>query len=177
MENNQPTEQLTKKERKELRYEQRAEEKQKLTWQRAVKRVLKITLVIIVVGGSIGSFIWYLTTRPSIPEAEIISRNGLHWHSELTIFIKGQKQEIPANIGIGVVHQPVHTHDASGVIHLEVEGLVRQADIKLGHFFKIWDKDFTAFGQLTDMTVNGEKNNELENYQMKDGDKIELRYE
>ena len=33
------------------------------------------------------------------------------------------------------------------------------------------------FGSKVIMTVNGEENFEFENYQMRDGDKIELRYE
>ncbi|OGG43058.1 hypothetical protein A3G50_01620 [Candidatus Jorgensenbacteria bacterium RIFCSPLOWO2_12_FULL_42_11] len=177
MENNQPVQQLTKKEKKELRYKQRAEEKQKFGQRRAGKRVLKIALAVIIIGGGLGSFIWYLATRPVIPETEIVSRNGLHWHSELSIFVKGQKQEIPANIGMGAVEQPVHTHEAGGVIHLEFQGLVHQDDLKIGRFFKIWGKNFMEFGPSINMTVNGEKNGELENYRMKDGDKIELKYE
>ena len=34
-----------------------------------------------------------------------------------------------------------------------------------------------SFGVLSSMTINGIENSELGNYQMKDGDKIVLRYE
>lgn len=34
-------------------------------------------------------------------DAEVISEQGVHWHPELAIYIRGQKQEIPNNIGIG----------------------------------------------------------------------------
>lgn len=141
------------------------------------KRAIKIIFAIIIIGGSIGGLIWYLVARPPISETEIISRSGLHWHYELAIFVKGQKQEIPANIGISVVHQPIHTHDSSGVVHLEFQSLVSRNDIKISRFFEVWGKDFREFGSLMNMTVNGEENNELENYQIKDGDKIELKYE
>lgn len=177
MENNQPVEQLTKRERKELCYQARFEEKQSAARQRNINRVAKIALAVIVIGGSIGIFVWYLASRPPVPEGEIISRAGIHWHPEVAIFAKGGKQTIPANIGIGAIHQPMHTHDSSGVIHLEFQGLVRQDDVKLGRLFEIWGKDFMEFGSSVSMTVNGEENTELQNYRMKDGDKIELKYE
>ena len=74
---------------------------------------------------------------------EVISRNGLHWHSTLLIYVKGEKMEIPANIGLGAVHNPIHTHveDApAGIIHLEFSGLVRNSNTRLDEFFKAWNK-------------------------------------
>ncbi len=110
---------------------------------------------------------------------EIVSRSGLHWHSELVIYVKGEKQEIPENIGIGAIHQPIHTHDDSdqGIIHMEFQGLVGKQNIMLGQFFKNWDKNMRSFGANMKMTVNGKKNTEYENYVMRDNDKIELRFD
>jgi len=48
---------------------------------------------------------------------------------------------------------------------------------KFSNFFRIWDKEFMSFGSSVTMTVNRETNTELENYEMKDGDKIELYYQ
>ena len=169
--------QLSSKEIYDLKRQESAVVQRRNEQKRTVKRVMKITFIVIIVGGSIGAFVWYLATRPPIPEGEILAQNGLHWHPELAIFVKGEKQEIPANIGIGVTHNPVHTHDSSGVIHLEFPGLVRGDDVKLGRFFKVWDRDLMTFGRSVRMIVNGEENVELQNYRMKDGDKIELRYE
>lgn len=126
----------------------------------------------------IGLFTWGNILKNSDPD--IVSRNGIHWHPELAIYVKGEKQEIPANIGIGAVHEPIHTHtddNKQGVIHAEFQKLVRKQDITLGQFFKNWDKDMRSFGTNMRMTVNGEKNTEYENYVMQDKDKIELRYE
>src|SRR3989338_2222787 len=174
---NEPQIELSKKERKELRREQHLEEKQKYIRQRAMKRMTKIALIVIIIGGSIGALVWYLATRPPIPEGEILSRSGLHWHPELAIFVKGEKQEIPANLGIGAAHNPMHTHDSSGVIHLEFQGIVLKNNLKLGRFFEVWGKDFMELGSTVKMTVNGEEKAELQNYIMKDGVKIELWYE
>jgi len=174
---NEPQIELSKRERKELRRTGRLEEKQEFAKQRAMRRVTKIALIMVVVGGSVGVFVWYLASRPPVPEGEIVSRNELHWHPELAIYVKGVKQEIPADIGIGAVHQPIHTHDATGTLHLEFQGLVRKHDITLGQFFKNWGRDMQSFGGNVKMTVDGEENTEFENYVMQDKDKVELRFE
>ncbi len=125
----------------------------------------------------VGTLVWYESTRPPIPESNIVSRSGLHWHPELSIYVRGTRQETPANLGLGVAMQPIHTHDSTGVIHLEMNGLVRREDITLGKFFKVWGKDFWSFGTSTKMIVNGKESAEYENYVMHDKDKIELHYD
>ena len=105
---------------------------------------IAVLTVVILVGG-----IFFLSRgrSSSIPEDRVVAQNGLHWHPKLTIAIKGKKQEIPANIGIGAVHQPIHTHDKDakdGVIHMEMQGVVKRDDTKLANFFKIWRKEFNS---------------------------------
>lgn len=141
-----------------------------------IKSVLFVFFAVVIIGG----FIWYAETRPAIPESDILSRSGIHWHSQLTIYVKGKKQEIPANIGIGAVHQPIHTHDEDsdqGIIHMEFGSLVRKQDTALGRFFKNWGKDMRSFGANIKIFVNGKENADYENYIMRDNDKIELYYE
>ncbi len=124
----------------------------------------------------VGLFIWSKSIESNDPN--IISRTGFHWHPELEIYVKGVKQEMPSSLGAsGSYMSPIHTHEANGVIHLEFSGLVRKNDIMLGQFFKKWGKDINSFGTNVKMTVNGQENTELENYQMQDKDKIELRFE
>ncbi|MBI2623164.1 MAG: hypothetical protein HYW65_01130 [Candidatus Liptonbacteria bacterium] len=129
---------------------------------------------------------WWGASQPEVAEAEVVSRSGLHWHPELMIYIKGVKQDIPANIGIGIVHSPIHTHDGTGTLHLEMTGLVRKEDIRLGHFFSVWGKAFTREEIMgyrngpegtVKFLVSGAPNEEFENYMMRDKDKIEIRYE
>ncbi len=128
-------------------------------------------------------------SESSVPEGDVVAKNGLHWHPNLTINIEGKKQELPANIGLsGSVHQKIHTHDTDakdGVVHLEAQGVVGKDDIKLGNFFRVWGKEFNSTKILdktsgpegvVKMTVNGKDNREFENYLMKDGDKIEISY-
>lgn len=151
------------------------------------KKIMKWSFIaiVILVAAWLALFLIQDLRKPEAKE-NIISRNGLHWHSELTIYIKGEKQKIPANVGIGITHNPLHTHDDGGTIHLEFSGLVEEENTKLGNFFKVWGKRFDANcifehcngenGQVK-MLVNGAGSSDFENYPMKDHDKIEIRYE
>ena len=170
---------LTKKERKELKRQEKIETKESLIQKRRANKILRWTAWIVSSVVVIGGLTWLVSLQPKTPESDIISRNGFHWHPELTIYVKGEKQEIPENIGIGAVHQPIHTHDDSGqgIVHMEFQGLALKQDATLGQFFKNWDKDMQSFGTNMKMTVNGEENTEYENYVMGDKDKIELYYD
>ena len=170
---------LTKKERKELKRQEKLETKDAAIQNRQTKRITRWigwgTFGVAIIGG----LVWLVASQPKTPESDIISRNGFHWHPELAIYVKGEKQEFPANIGIGAVHQPIHTHDDAkdGIVHMEFQGLARKQDTTLGQFFKNWGKDMRSFGTNMKMTVNGEESTEYENYVMRDKDKIELRFD
>lgn len=136
----------------------------------------------------LGGMLWSRNVTNNDPD--VVSRGGMHSHPEIAMYVKGEQVEIPSNIGIGPMHAnmpgydagmqmaAMHTHDASGVIHLEfARGPVRSDDIKLGQFFSMWGKDMRSFGSNMRMMVNGKENAEYENYMMQDGDKIELYYE
>lgn len=122
-----------------------------------------------------------------------------HIHPVLSITIDGAKQEIPANIGIespkgdtsthdaamqnaGCLN-PLHTHDATGTIH--VESPVAR-DYTLGDFFAVWGKIFSKdqiFDSKVDDThrirfvVDGKDNSEFGGVVLKDQEKIEIFYE
>lgn len=180
--------QMPKKERKLLKRQQREKERFKYQRQKKLKKFLWIISITLVIGGVVLGLIWFISTRPPLPESEIVSRIGIHRHADLSIKILGKYQDIPANIGISAVggHRPVHTHELDGVVHMEFSGLVREKDIMLGIFFQNWGKEFSQnciFDKCNGpdgkvkMFVNGEQNFEVENYIMKDKDKIEIVYE
>ncbi len=129
--------------------------------------------------------VWWSKSLQS-KDTNIIATKGIHWHPEVEIYVKGEKVVIDQNIGIGAQYSalpmgmaPLHTHDDidKNIIHLEFGDVVRKEDTVLNQFFKNWGKDIDSFGTLSSMTVNGVENTELGSYQMKDGDKIVLRYE
>lgn len=155
------------------------------TEKKIIGAVVFFTVVVL-----IGAVLWLSKdSTGGVPKDQIITRTGLHWHPKLAVTINGQKQELEDGIGLGAVHQKMHTHTEDfkeGVVHMEMQGLVTKDDTKLSKFFQVWGKDFnsgrildkvaTAEGQIK-MIVNGSENKEYENYLMKDGDDIEIRYE
>ncbi len=65
----------------------------------------------------------------------------VHVHSHLALFVDGKQVAVPANIGIpsnggrATCLYWLHTHDATGILHVESP----VANIfTLGHFFDIW---------------------------------------
>ena len=116
---------------------------------------------------------------------------GRHDHSMLSIYINGEEREIPENMGInseicneqgGNMHT-VHTHDATGKLHIETEANV---DMPIGVFFDIWGVHFNETGifdyrvsnthELI-MTVDGIANDEFDDYLLVDGKEIAIIFQ
>lgn len=157
----------------------------------AVCAAITIGLVAVFVSGN--------SPKTSAGGGEVISQQGIHWHPVLKIYVKGQRREVPPNIGIGKQYagskwyDPMmemtdfHTHDSSGKLHWEVmEGPVTRDHVTLGAFFQVWGQKFdsthildqtSGSGGQVKMTVNGQPNAEFNNYSVKDGDKIVISYE
>lgn len=169
--------QVSKQERRELKQKEREEEREKRGKQRLLRKAGGFIVAALIIGGGISGLWRYASSIPQALEGDILSKNGLHWHTQLSLFIDDKAQEIPADIGIGITHNPIHTHDATGEIHLEFSGLVKKSDLALGKFFEIWGKKFSLDGKMVKMTVNGKENTELESYIMKDKDVVEIRYQ
>jgi len=84
---------------------------------------------------------------------DCLDHDGLarHDHAVLKIFINGEQELIPANIGImteicnqqGEEMHAVHTHDSSGRLHIESNEPI---DIPIGVFFDIWGHHFDETG-------------------------------
>jgi len=138
----------------------------------------------------IGAVVYFSKPQaPAAPSEDVVTTNGLHWHPKLLVSIKGQKQEFTDGIGLGAVHQKMHTHTEDykeGIVHMEMSGVVTKDETKLSNFFRIWGKEFNST-QIFDkknneeekvkMLVNGKINSDFENYEMHDGDMIEIKYE
>jgi len=76
----------------------------------------------------------------------MLSSEGMveHIHVHLDVVADGQKVGVPASIGIDTARggiSPLHTHDASGVIHIE-SPVKRQ--FSLGEFFSEWGVSLSA---------------------------------
>jgi len=144
-----------------------------------MKNISKTTIwIIVIIIAIFGLIAWSAALQKSDPNT--ISTKGIHWHPQLHIFVDGEEQVIPENIGLMHGHQPMHTHDedaGDGVMHLEFDGLVKQNDVRLKQFFTVWGKGFDDFGTLVRMTVNGKESMEYEEYVLQHEDIINLYYE
>ncbi len=146
-----------------------------------IAAIFLVTIAILLVSINL-----YQSKYPStnIVESSEIPTGPIHWHPHLTIIIDGKEQAIPPNIGLdGPVHSPIHTHDPDGIIHLENNNPTEKT-MRLGTLFELWGKEFnqnqifqytTEQGNLS-MSVNGETNEEFENYILKEKDNITIEY-
>lgn len=140
-----------------------------------------------VIGGSLllMAALAMLGARPRRPITDVTTACvqhdgvGMHIHPHLKIVINGSERAIPSEIGVSPgCMRPIHTHDGTGVIHLEFP--VTQ-EVRLGQFFQIWQQPFSQ-QQILDrtigaedvlrVTVNGEETSELENLVLHDKDDI-----
>jgi len=63
---------------------------------------------------------------------------ALHIHQHLDLYVHGRRVTVPAGIGIQEAQgfiSPLHTHDTSGVIHVESPDV---RTFTLGQFFAVW---------------------------------------
>ena len=68
-----------------------------------------------------------------------------HIHPYLQIVINGQNVAVPADVGIvrsGSCFEPIHTHDTSGIVHVESPNTSTQ--YTLSEFFQIWNATYHA---------------------------------
>jgi hypothetical protein len=108
----------------------------------------------------------------------------LHIHPQLSITFDGQPLTVPSQIGIDQSlwkdrslaqygmqgMSPLHTHDASGLIH--VESNVNR-NYTLGQFLNIWGGLDTS-GKSVRATVDGKPVSDYKDIILKDGEQIHL---
>jgi hypothetical protein len=114
-----------------------------------------------------------------------LSDTVFHIHAMLRIFVGGRPITVPANIGLpdnGSVFSPLHTHDASGIIHIES---TRPYAFTLGQFFDVWGVAFTptqlgayrtAGPEKLAVYVNGRPVSDAPGYVMRSHDTIIVGY-
>jgi hypothetical protein len=109
----------------------------------------------------------------------------VHTHPRLNVYVDGKPITVPANIGIDPRVDPMqmaglHTHDASGTIH--VEGV---AGARLGQFFQVWGVSFSArqlgtyrggAGRGVRMWVDGKPSHAFGALRLADGQRIVVSY-
>jgi hypothetical protein len=93
---------------------------------------------------------------------EVIEHLTFHIHAHVDIFINGKPYTVPSQIGIipNKCLYWMHTHDDTGVIHIESP---ENRTFTLGQLFDIWNEKFNNT-QIFDNIVSNNTNNTLSVY-------------
>lgn len=104
-----------------------------------------------------------------------------HDHALVEYYLDGVKQTIPGDIGISIDNShplaqygpsgiaPIHTHDTSGVIHIESK---EQRRFTFGEFLELWNLDLS--GKNTSFFANNQPVADMESYDVQDQDMLRL---
>jgi len=162
--------QLTRQERRREEQQRREEERR----HAARRKRITIFSIIGVVALAVAGLVYLVVAQSQTPanaaypvvdniSCQSTEQGGTHIHAHVTMYVNGTKTPIPANVGIAPDSSCLywlHTHDDSGVIHIEApEGV----SATFGNFLDIWGQRFQQVGypsQLSDATgwqvyVNG----------------------
>jgi hypothetical protein len=135
-------------------------------------RKWQVALVATIVLGGIGAYYLVSAATQPFPCVTVAETQLLyHWHAQMNIFSGGAPVTIPAYVGLSAVcAEPLHTHDATGRIHIEtnVNRLYSVSD-----FFRVWGK---SFGNPNSMLVNGTAAASDPGRILYDGERIDLYY-
>ncbi len=113
-----------------------------------------LIILIILTALAVASLL-YLSSRSTQGEFPFPCTKGtlvIHVHPWLQIRVNGKPVTIPAYIGIKSINgaeciEPIHTHDSSGIIHIEAND---KRNYTLGDFFAVWK---ATYGNIT---INGQ---------------------
>ena len=109
-----------------------------------------------------------------------------HMHALMRIYQDGLLVPVPANVGIDLkrkVISPIHTHDATGVLHFESD---KPFPHTLGDVFEVWGLTLgpgqigslkNGDGRTLRVYVNGKRVADPATYEVKKNDVIVIRYD
>jgi hypothetical protein len=133
-----------------------------MSYRRAKKqaRVLTVPVLPLTVGAAVSIAlitlgVLYYRSQPApptpkgLPVASIRCDSGeqtaTHFHAHLDILYQGQPVPMPAGVGItDSCFYWLHTHDTSGIIHIEAPKDQVHTKFTLGQLFKIWGQPLNS---------------------------------
>ena len=86
---------------------------------------------------------WEHTGRASVDGVSCAASETYHVHALLSIYRDGQRLALPDSIGRAACHYEMHTHDGSGIVHVEADA---PRIFNLGQFFALWGQPLSATG-------------------------------
>ena len=153
------------------------------------RRKKNLIIIVIPIAIAVAITLLLLGSMSGVPSSS--NKMVLHNHATLNVTQNGQNQVVPEHIGMVSVGKaedpllygdhsldkygmegmsPLHTHDASGRIHVEANTM---RDFRLGEFLDIW-KGLDINDKTIQVTVNGNPVSDFRNIILNDGDSISL---
>jgi hypothetical protein len=153
------------------------------------RRKKNLIMIVIPIAIAVAITLLVLGSMSGVPSPS--NKMVLHNHATLNVTYNGQTQAVPQNIGVVSVGKaenpllygdhsldkygmegmsPLHTHDASGTIHVESN---TKRDFRLGEFLDIW-KGLDVNDKTVQATVNGNSVSDFRDIILNDGDSISL---
>lgn len=80
-------------------------------------------------------------TGASIDGVACVANDNYHLHAMISIYRDGTRLALPASIGLKGCTYELHTHDGSGVVHVETDV---QKKFTVGQFFSVWGQPLGA---------------------------------
>jgi len=162
--------QQTRQERRREKQHRREEERRRAAQEKRITTFAIIAVAVL----AIANLIYFVVAQNQTPanaayppidnvSCQSTEQGGTHIHAHVTMYVNGTQAPMPADIGIapdGSCLYWLHTHDTTGVIHVEAPANV---SVTFGDFLDIWEQRFQQLGypsQLSDATgwqvyVNG----------------------
>ncbi|MFL6676459.1 MAG: hypothetical protein ACJ8LG_24610 [Massilia sp.] len=99
--------------------------------------MLAATYTDIVEDGTLGQANWQEGSGTGAPIDGVLClpNENYHIHSLVSIYRNGTRLALPASIGLKGCAYELHTHDATGVVHVETD--VKKT-FTMGQFFSVW---------------------------------------
>jgi len=84
---------------------------------------------------------WSHAGRASVDGVSCARTEDYHRHALVSIYRNGTRLALPTSIGRAACHYELHTHDGSGVVHIEADS---PKTFTLGQFFALWGQPLGA---------------------------------
>lgn len=81
--------------------------------------------------------------RATVDGVSCVATVSYHIHSLVTIYKDGVRMGLPENVGRGTCNYSLHTHDVTGVVHIETDVVQK---FTLGQFFALWNRPLGTAG-------------------------------
>ena len=127
--------------------------------RRRDRHTTALALLVAVVAAGV---VIYFVASPALagpPFPPITGESWVHVHPYLVIDIAGVNVTIPTDVGLvesGTAFEPVHTHDSSGILHIELsQSDATSRNYTLADFFTIWNYSARTVGTSESPVLNG----------------------